>query len=50
MIGALAYFIHTILGNILWKEYNPITTDISSLTATGSPMPQYLAYLQGYTE
>lgn len=37
MVGVLFYFAHTILGNILWKEYNPITTDISSLTANGAP-------------
>jgi len=37
MVGVLFYFTHTILGNILWKEYNPITTDISSLTADGAP-------------
>lgn len=37
MIGALFYIAHTILGQILWKAYNPITTDISSLTAEGAP-------------
>jgi hypothetical protein len=37
MLGVIAYFTHTILGEILWKEYNPITTDISSLTAVGAP-------------
>lgn len=37
MIGVLFYFLHTILGNILWTEYNPITMDISSLTADGAP-------------
>lgn len=37
MIGVISYFIHTILGRILWNEYNPITTDISSLTAVGAP-------------
>ncbi|WP_298839570.1 DUF998 domain-containing protein [Clostridium sp.] len=37
MVGVLFYFTHTILGNILWKDYNPITTDISSLTADGAP-------------
>ena len=37
MIGVVAYMIHIILGNILWPEYNPITTDISSLTADGAP-------------
>lgn len=31
------YLLHTILGNILWSEYNPITTDISALTAVGAP-------------
>jgi len=37
MIGVISYFIHTTLGNILWTDYNPITTDISSLTAFGAP-------------
>ncbi|TKC20094.1 DUF998 domain-containing protein [Robertmurraya kyonggiensis] len=37
MIGALFYIVHTVLGQILWPEYNPISTDISSLTADGSP-------------
>lgn len=42
MVGAILYFLHTILGNILWKEYNPITTDISSLTADRAPDAQLL--------
>jgi hypothetical protein len=37
MIGAVIYIAHTIIGQILWPEYNPITTDISSLTANGAP-------------
>lgn len=37
MIGVVIYLIHTFLGNLLWKEYNPVTMDISSLTATGAP-------------
>lgn len=37
MVGVVAYMLHTILGNLLWEEYNPITTDISSLTAVGAP-------------
>lgn len=42
MVGVVTYFIHTILGNILWESYNPITTDISSLTAVGAPNRQLL--------
>jgi hypothetical protein len=45
MIGVLFYFAHTILGNILWKEYNPITMDISSLTADGAPNAEFLRVL-----
>jgi hypothetical protein len=45
MIGAIFYFIHTILGNILWADYNPITMDISSLTADGAPNAQLLRIL-----
>ena len=37
MVGVLFYLAHTIIGRILWKGYNPITTDISSLTADGAP-------------
>lgn len=37
MIGAIFYICHCFLGQLLWKEYNPITTDISSLTAMGAP-------------
>lgn len=37
MIGVVAYVIHTLLGRLLWPAYNPITTDISSLTAIGAP-------------
>ena len=37
MVGVLFYIAHTIIGRILWKSYNPITTDISSLTADGAP-------------
>ncbi|WP_211272913.1 DUF998 domain-containing protein [Methanobrevibacter arboriphilus] len=37
MVSVIFYFIHVFLGQALWKEYNPITTDISSLTAVGSP-------------
>ena len=37
MVGVIFYLAHTILGNILWSEYNPITMDISSLTADGAP-------------
>jgi len=36
-IASAFYMLHSILGNILWKEYNPVTTDISSLTADGAP-------------
>lgn len=45
MVGVIFYFLHTILGNILWKEYNPITTDISSLTADGAPNAPLLKIL-----
>lgn len=45
MVGVIFYFVHTILGNILWEEYNPITTDISSLTADGAPNSELLRSL-----
>lgn len=37
MLGVVFYFVHIICGELLWKAYNPITTDISSLTADGAP-------------
>jgi len=37
MVAVVFYFIHVFLGQLLWSEYNPITTDISSLTAVGAP-------------
>ncbi|WP_027630939.1 DUF998 domain-containing protein [Ruminiclostridium cellobioparum] len=37
MIGVIFYFTHIFLGQILWSEYNPVTMDISSLTAVGAP-------------
>lgn len=37
MISAVVYFFHVFLGQLLWKEYNPLTMDISSLTAVGAP-------------
>ena len=37
MLGVVFYFTHVICGQLLWKAYNPITTDISSLTADGAP-------------
>lgn len=42
MVSVIAYLIHTILGRILWSEYNPITMDISSLTAVGAPNREIL--------
>lgn len=37
MLGIIAYLAHTLLGRLLWPAYNPISTDISSLTADGAP-------------
>jgi len=37
MVGILFYLSHTLLGRILWAGYNPVTMDISSLTADGAP-------------
>ena len=43
MIGSVIYICHTVLGRLLWREYNPITTDISSLTAIGAPDRELLS-------
>ena len=45
MISAIAYFIHVFLGQMLWKEYNPITTDISSLTALRGSECGFTSYI-----
>lgn len=42
MVGAAAYFLHTLLGRLLWPAYDPITMDISSLTAVGAPNRAFL--------
>jgi len=45
MVGVLFYFAHTIIGRHLWPEYDPITMDISSLTAVGAPNAESLKKL-----
>lgn len=42
MLGVVFYFTHVICGQLLWKAYNPVTTDISSLTADGAPNTELL--------
>ena len=37
MASVAVYFIHVFVGQALWPEYDPITMDISSLTAEGAP-------------
>ena len=37
MVSVVFYFIHVFLGQMLWADYDPITMDISSLTAEGAP-------------
>jgi len=44
MIGVVGYILHIIIGELLWAEYNPITTDISSLTAVGAPNAAILKF------
>lgn len=50
MISVISFFTHTILGNILWKGYNPIRQTISELTADGAPNAQLLRILVGVYE
>lgn len=45
MVGVIFYFAHVFIGQLLWPEYNPITTDISSLTAVGAPNRELLGFL-----
>ncbi|MHB1154375.1 MAG: DUF998 domain-containing protein [Eubacteriales bacterium] len=45
MVGVISYLLHTIIGQLLWSEYNPITDDISSLTAIGAPNRNQLVIL-----
>lgn len=47
MAGAIAYLLHTFIGQLLWSEYNPITSDISSLTAVGAPNRNLLLIFTG---
>lgn len=42
MISVVAYFAHVFIGQMLWKGYNPVTADISSLTAVGAPDAEFL--------
>jgi len=37
IVAAIIYPTYAIVGNLMWEEYNPITTDISSLGADGAP-------------
>ncbi len=45
MAGVLFYLLHTITGRLLRPEYNPVTDDISSLTAAGAPNRDLLVLL-----
>jgi len=45
MIGVLVYIVFVILGDLLWEAYDPITMDISSLTAVGAPNAELLKIL-----
>lgn len=45
MVSAIVYMTHVFLGQLLWHEYNSITTDISSLTADGAPYSNFLRVL-----
>lgn len=45
MIAVVVYFAHVFVGQMLWKEYNWVTTDISSLTAVGAPNAELLRIL-----
>jgi hypothetical protein len=47
MVGVFMYILHTVIGNLLWDEYNPITMDISSLTAVGAPNAELLKIFTG---
>lgn len=47
MIAFISYVVYTAIGNYLWYEYNPITTDISSLSAVGAPNQEKLSPFLG---
>lgn len=47
MVGVIAYLLHIFIGQLLWSEYNWVTTDISSLTAVGSPNRNLLMVFSG---
>ncbi|GCF93853.1 hypothetical protein NRIC_17440 [Enterococcus florum] len=37
MISSVVYLLHVFIGQALWPEYDPVSMDISSLTADGAP-------------
>lgn len=47
MIAFISYVVYAAIGNYLWYEYNPITTDISSLSAVGAPNQEKLSPFLG---
>ncbi len=49
ILAFLFYIAYASIGSYMWKEYDPITTDISSLGAVGAPNQAALApYLMMY--
>ena len=47
MVSAVVYILHVFLGQALWPAYDPMTMDISSLTAVGAPNAALLNVLCG---
>ena len=45
MISVFFYFLYNILGNLLWTDYNAITTYISALTSEAAPNAQIIRIL-----
>jgi len=48
MIAVAIYFLHVVLGGLLWKEYSHLQQPISDLTATGAPNRMFLLALTNF--
>lgn len=50
MIGVLSFLLLDILGKLLWREYNPVTTYVSTLVTVEAPYSQLMRFfLNTYT-
>lgn len=48
IIGVIFYFLHVLVGNLLYEGYNPVTQAISDLTAKGAPSKMVAGILTAF--